>query len=87
MSPTKKQLNDQIKAWRKDAATLSYEEALQALDLLLNELQNETIPLSDLQQQVLHGEVFLDRCQSLLDTIEQSIVQLDPDTMTPNADA
>ena len=87
MSPTKKQLNDQIKAWRKDATTLSYEEALQALDLLLNELQNETIPLADLQQQVLHGEVFLDRCQSLLDTIEQSIVQLDPDTLTPNADA
>ena len=87
MSPTKKQLNDQIKAWRKDATTLSYEEALQALDLLLNELQNETIPLADLQQQVLHGEVFLDRCQSLLDTIEQSIVQLDPDTMTPTADA
>ena len=87
MSPTKKQLNDQIKAWRKDATTLSYEEALQALDLLLNELQNETIPLADLQQQVLHGEVFLDRCQSLLDTIEQSIVQLDPDTLTPNTDA
>ena len=87
MSPTKKQLNDQIKTWRKDAATLSYEEALQALDLLLNELQNETIPLADLQQQVLHGEVFLDRCQSLLDTIEQSIVQLDPHTMTPNTDA
>ena len=76
-----------IGAWRKDAETLSYEEAIQALDLLLAELQNDSVPLADLQQKVLHGEVYLSRCQTLLDSVEQSIVELDPTTLKAPNDA
>ena len=72
---------DRIEGWRKDAADLNYEEALQALDLLLAELQNDSVPLAELQQRVLHGEVYLNRCQTLLDNVEQSIVELDPKTL------
>ena len=72
---------DRIDAWRKDADGLNYEEALQALDLLLAELQNDSVPLAELQQRVLHGEVYLNRCQTLLDSVEQSIVELDPKTL------
>ena len=78
---------DRIEAWRKDAEGLSYEEAMQALDLLLAELQNDSVPLADLQQKVLHGEVYLSRCQSLLDSVEQSIVELDPTTLKATTDA
>ena len=88
---SKRQVNkengDRIAAWRKDAETLSYEEAMQALDLLLAELQNDSVPLADLQQKVLHGEVYLSRCQSLLDSVEQSIVELDPTTLKATTDA
>ena len=88
---SKRQLNkehrDRIEAWRKDAASLSYEEAMQALDLLLAELQNDSVPLADLQQRVLHGEVYLNRCQTLLDSVEQSIVELDPTTLKATPDA
>ena len=83
----KKEQRDRIEAWRKDAETLSYEEAMQALDLLLAELQNDSVPLADLQQKVLHGEVYLNRCQSLLDSVEQSIVELDPTTLKAIPDA
>ena len=83
----KKDQRDRIEAWRKDAETLSYEEAMQALDLLLAELQNDSVPLADLQQKVLHGEVYLNRCQSLLDSVEQSIVELDPTTLKATTDA
>ena len=83
----KKEQRDRIEAWRKDAETLSYEEAIQALDLLLAELQNDSVPLADLQQKVLHGEVYLNRCQSLLDSVEQSIVELDPTTLKATTDA
>ena len=76
-----KEHRDRIEAWRKDAEALSYEEAMQALDLLLAELQNDSVPLADLQQKVLHGEVYLSRCQTLLDSVEQSIVELDPTTL------
>ena len=83
----KKEQRDRIEAWRKDAETLSYEEAMQALDLLLADLQNDCVPLADLQQKVLHGEVYLNRCQSLLDSVEQSIVKLDPTTLKATTDA
>ena len=82
---SKRQVNkvhrDRIEVWRKDAESLSYEEAMQALDLLLAELQNDNVPLADLQQKVLHGEVYLRRCQNLLDCVEQSIIELDPPTL------
>ena len=83
----KKEQRDRIEAWRKDAETLSYEEAIQALDLLLAELQNDSVPLADLQQKVLHGEVYLNRCQSLLDSVEQSIIELDPTTLETTTNA
>ena len=76
-----KEFRDRIEGWRKDAAGLNYEEAMQALDLLLAELQNDSVPLAELQQRVLHGEVYLSRCQSLLDSVEQSIVELDPKSL------
>ena len=82
-----KEQRDRIEAWRKDAETLSYEEAMQALDLLLAELQNDSVPLADLQQKVLHGEVYLNRCQSLLDSVEQSIVELDTTTLKATTNA
>ena len=82
-----KEQRDRIETWRKDAETLSYEEAMQALDLLLAELQSDSVPLADLQQKVLHGEVYLNRCQSLLDSVEQSIVELDPTTLKATTDA
>lgn len=75
------ELRDRIESWRKDASNLNYEEALQALDLLLAELQSDSVPLAELQQRVLHGEVYLSRCQTLLDNVEQSIVELDPKTL------
>ena len=83
----KKEHRDRIETWRKDAETLSYEEAMQALDLLLAELQNDSVPLADLQQKVLHGEVYLSRCQSLLDSVEQSIVELDTTTLKATTNA
>ena len=82
---SKRQVNnehrDRIDAWRKDAEGLNYEEAMQALDLLLAELQNDNVALADLQQKVLHGEVYLRRCQNLVDSVEQSIIELDPTTL------
>ena len=88
---SKRQVNkehrDRLETWRKDAEGLSYEEAMQALELLLFELQNDSVPLADLQQKVLHGEVYLSRCQTLLDSVEKSIVELDPTTLKAANDA
>ena len=36
--------------WKEDASKLSYEEALQALDVLLGQLQDDSVPLADLKE-------------------------------------
>jgi exodeoxyribonuclease VII small subunit len=71
----------QIKAWKKDISGLTYEEATQTLDLILAELQSDSVPIADLQDRVLHGEVVLDHCETLLRSVEQSVLQLDPDSL------
>jgi exodeoxyribonuclease VII small subunit len=71
----------QIKAWKKDISGLTYEEATQTLDLILAELQSDSVPIADLQDRVLHGEVMLDHCEALLRSVEQSVLQLDPDSL------
>jgi exodeoxyribonuclease VII small subunit len=67
--------------WREDASKLSYEEALQALDVLLAQLQDDSVPLADLQRSHAHASIYLDRCELLLSQVEQSVQELDPNTM------
>ena len=73
---------DPTKQWRKDAESLSYEEALQAADLLLDQLQSDTIALAELQQTHQRAQIYLERCDALLSSVEQSVLELDPDAMT-----
>ena len=40
--------NDLRTTWTKEADALTYEEAFQALDLLLVKLQDDSLPLADL---------------------------------------
>ena len=47
----------QIKAWKKDISGLTYEEATQALDLILAELQSDSVPIAELQNRVWYGAV------------------------------
>ena len=80
-------LNKKIKAWTKAAAALSYEESLQALDLLLNQLQGDSVPMADLQRHYLQGQIYLEHCKSLLEAAEQTVIQLDADSLEINPDA
>ena len=73
--------NDPLADWRRDAEALNYEEALQALDLLLTKLQDEALPLSDLQSSHQRAEIYLSRCEQLLSETEQTVLQLDPNTL------
>ena len=73
--------NDPLADWRRDAEALNYEEALQALDLLLTKLQDEALPLSELQSSHQRAEIYLSRCEQLLSETEQTVLQLDPNTL------
>lgn len=73
--------NDPLADWRRDAEALNYEEALQALDLLLTKLQDEALPLSELQSSHQRAEIYLSHCEQLLSETEQTVLQLDPNTL------
>ena len=73
--------NDLAATWTKEAQALTYEEAFQALDLLLVKLQDDSLPLSDLQSSHQRAEIYLQRCQALLSDVEQSVLELNPDTL------
>ncbi len=73
--------NDPLTEWRRDAEALNYEEALQALDLLLAKLQDEALPLSELQSSHQRAEIYLSRCEQLLSETEQNVLKLDPKTL------
>ena len=79
-------LTEQIKIWREEAEVLTYEESLVALDLLLTELQNDSVPMAELQRHHLHGQIYLEHCEALLNTMEANVVQLDPETLTPTGE-
>ena len=80
-------LKQDLNSWREDAESLSYEESLTALDLLLEDLQNDSVAMADLQRHYLRGQIYLNRCEALLLKAEQNVVQLDPDTLEPRDDA
>ena len=71
-------LEKEIKAWKNETKLLSYEEALNALDMILENLQNDLVPLEELQESHIKGSIYLDHCHKLLDSAEQKVLQLDP---------
>ena len=66
-----------IKALSLQISKLSYEDSLKELDLILSDLQNETLLVEELQFTYLKAKLYLKHCQELLDTIEQKVVQTD----------
>ena len=73
--------NDLRATWTKEADALTYEEAFQALDLLLVKLQDDALPLADLQSSHQRAEIYLQRCQALLSEVEHSVLELNPNTL------
>ena len=44
-------------------------------------LQDDALPLADLQSSHQRAEIYLQRCQALLSNVEQSVLELNPDTL------
>ncbi len=70
-----------IDKWRKEVCSLSYDQALKALDLLLEELQNDNVPVENLQRHYIQGQIYLNHCENLLKNVEQEVIELPPETL------
>ena len=74
-------LEKEIKKWKNEASILTYEESLNLLDSLLENLQNDSVPLDELQEYHLKGSIYLEHCQQLLRDAEQQVIEIDSDTL------
>ena len=74
-------MGEKITQIRKKVSTLTYEESLQSLEIILEKLQRESVPVDDLQSYYLQGSICLEHCEKLLSNIEQQVIELDPETL------
>jgi len=74
-------LQETIDVLTKQIMLLSYEESLSSLDKLLENLQNDNVPVEDMQRYYLKGKLYLDHCESLLNNVEQEVIELNPDNL------
>ena len=60
---------------------LSYEDSLNELNIIINNLQNENISLDEIQENYVMGNIYLSHCEKLLKKVEQNVIKIDPDDL------
>jgi len=55
---------------------ITYEEAIEKIDAILTDMQNEDVPIDKLQEYYILGNIYIKRCQDLLDEFEQEIIEI-----------
>tara|TARA_Y100001968_G_C19044028_1_gene565914 strand:+ start:209 stop:475 length:267 start_codon:yes stop_codon:yes gene_type:complete len=76
-----KQNNKSLDNFKDQVSGMSYEESLKQLDQLLNNLQDDNFPISELKLSYIKGNILLERCQMLLSTLEQEVSKLDVENL------
>ena len=65
-----------IEIFKQDIIRLSYEEAISALETILNNVQDENISLDEIQINYIKGQILLKHCDELLQFGEQEINEI-----------
>tara|TARA_B100001250_G_C19658062_1_gene725782 strand:+ start:368 stop:658 length:291 start_codon:yes stop_codon:yes gene_type:complete len=68
-----------IEIFKKDIKTLSYEESISELEVILKNLQDANISLDNIQNNYIKGHLLLKHCEELLQFVEQEISEINPD--------
>ena len=81
------QVSKSIDRWRKEANKLNYEDSMKKLDLILNNLQADNLQVEDLNEYYLRGQIYLKRCEILLNQIEQEVPESTNQDENPQIDS
>ena len=65
-----------IENFKKEIKELSYEEAINELESILENIQDENISLDKIQINYLRGHILLKHCEDLLQFVEQEINEI-----------
>ena len=73
----KKRKPNSVNQFRKEILKMNYNDCLEKLDNILSNLQNDSIQIDELQKYYMQGHILLERCQFLLDKVEQEVIEMD----------
>ena len=65
-----------IEIFKQDINRLCYEESISALEIILNNVQDENISLDEIQINYIKGHLLLKHCEELLQFCEQEIHEI-----------
>ncbi len=68
--------NSLIEKLRFHISSLTYQEALEKLDLILQKLQLDEVPVEDLQRQYLKKQLYLKKYKNLLAQVQQQVTEI-----------
>ncbi len=81
----KKLLQKILEATKKEAHSLTYQESLNELELLLVTLQDESIPVEEIHINYLKGKIYLERCEDLLKNAEDTVLEVNLEAPESNS--
>ena len=67
----------QFSQFREKILKNNYEESITQLDNILNQLQNESVPIDELKTFYIKGNILVEHCQNLLNNLEQEVLEID----------
>ena len=70
-----------IQSWKQEIEALSYEESIEILESILIKMQDDNISLDNIQNNYVKGNILLNHCQNLLETVEQEIHEVIPENL------
>ena len=68
-----------IEDLKKEITKLNYEESIDALESILTKVQDENIPLDQIQNNYIKGNIIIKHCEKLLENTEQEISEINLD--------
>ncbi|WP_411877037.1 exodeoxyribonuclease VII small subunit [Vulcanococcus limneticus] len=71
--------------WLADISRLSYQEARTALELALAKLQSSELEVEDMAGLYRRAQAYAERCETVLQQVEQDVIEWDPQTLAPPA--
>ena len=68
-----------IQQFRKEISKMNYQKANEELDIILDNLRMEEVPIEELYEYHMKGILLAEHCKNLLSTLEQEIVEINSD--------
>lgn len=78
-APTSGPEDDDQAQWVEEVGQLTFQEARTALEIALARMQADALEVEEMAGLYRRAEIYLRRCEAVLDQVEQEVIQWDDD--------